>query len=327
MIVLSARWEGPMSTGSSRSSRGAPKAAAPAPSPTLRRWELAARLRELRLAAGRSVDDVAAELMCSAAKISRMETAGRGVQPRDIRDLVRFYGLPDSVREELMHLADEARKPGWWQDYRDLDDRTTTFLGLESAAVESRQFVAFHLPGLLQIPAYTRALITAVLAPNDWSKGQLDQIVELRNRRQQRLLSGDMRLSVVIDQSAFLRAIGSRDVQFAQLEHLMRIGQRSNVSLQVITFGAGPHPGAYGHFQHLRFPPDSLPDVVFIEGMQNNFLLDRAAEVDQYLRVFGLLSSMAMNAADTLTWLDVQHDRLARGDSGDAGGPPADDGV
>ena len=63
------------------------------PNPTVSRLELAARLRELRVQAGKSIDDAAAELMCSVAKISRMETGGRGVQPRDIRDLCRLYGV------------------------------------------------------------------------------------------------------------------------------------------------------------------------------------------------------------------------------------------
>src|SRR3954453_3970382 len=109
-------------------------------SPTARRWQLAAQLRRLRQAAGVSVEQAAGELMCSVAKISRMETAGRGVQPRDVRDLCRLYGVSDEVREQLMQAGVEARRPGWWQEFPSLDEHASTFIGLESGASQFRAF-------------------------------------------------------------------------------------------------------------------------------------------------------------------------------------------
>jgi transcriptional regulator with XRE-family HTH domain len=103
-------------------------------SPTARKWELAARLRALRTEAELTVEAAASELMCSVAKISRMETAGRGVRPRDVRDLCRLYGVDDARCDELVALAIEARRPSWWQEFRTLEEHVANFTGLEAAA-------------------------------------------------------------------------------------------------------------------------------------------------------------------------------------------------
>jgi transcriptional regulator with XRE-family HTH domain len=132
---------------------------APKSSPTVRRWELAAALRALRLEAGLSIEDVASELMCSPAKVSRLETAGRGIQPRDVRDLCRLYKVGDSDSDRLMALAVEAKRPTWWQGLHSLPPETTAFIDLEGAAESFRSLAVGRLHGLLQTEAYTRHLL------------------------------------------------------------------------------------------------------------------------------------------------------------------------
>lgn len=302
-----------MSTGSRRPPHGS-VAAASADSPTFRRWELAARLRDLRLAAEMSVDEVAAELMCSAAKISRMETGGRGVQPRDVRDLARLYGLPAPVRDELMSLAEEAKKPGWWQGYRILDEQTATFVGLESAAVQARQFVGLYLPVLLQTPAYTRALLEGARPPGYLSADDIDQTVEIRRRRQERVLAGDLYLSVIIDEAAVSRIVGGVGTMERQLRHLEEMADLPNVVIRAIPFAQGSHLGINGSFEHLRFGSGRLGDVIFVEGLLGGFLLDKSNDADRHLKVFEYIESeTAMSPLDTLQWLAVKRAGLAAG--------------
>ena len=89
-------------------------------SPTLRRRELASQLRDLRKQAGRTVEDVAGELLCSPPKISRIETGARLASLRDVRDLCALYRVDDPLRTRLMTLAREAKQQGWWNKYEDL---------------------------------------------------------------------------------------------------------------------------------------------------------------------------------------------------------------
>jgi transcriptional regulator with XRE-family HTH domain len=277
------------------------------PNPTVSRLELAARLRELRLQAGKSLEDAAAELMCSVAKISRMETGGRGVQPRDVRDLSRLYGLPDDTREELNVLVRASRASGWWQDFRGLDDQTALFVGLEEAANEERQFDAYRVPGLLQTSDYTRALVSGLRPEGQLSPGQIDDMVAIRLRRQVRLIdSGQLTLHTIVDEAALSRPVGGPEVMQRQVERLIKDSERPNVTLQVIPFDKGPHPGLDGSFQQLSFNRHRLDDTVWIEGLLGSFLLDRSSEVARHRQVFDYLSSqVALTPESSRDWLRV----------------------
>src|SRR5215469_4002681 len=131
-------------------------------SPTVRRRRLAFELRRLREAAKLTCDDVAALLECSASKISRIETARVTVSPRDVRDLLGIYGVPDDQRDSLIQLARESRQKGWWQAYGEgVEPHLTTYIGMESEASEIRHFNVGRIPTLLQTEDYARAVVTA----------------------------------------------------------------------------------------------------------------------------------------------------------------------
>ena len=86
-------------------------------SPTVRRRELGARLRALRTDAGMTVDDVAARMEVSPAKISRIETGARGVSVADVRYLCDLYQVSTDERERLLNLTRESKRRSWWQEY------------------------------------------------------------------------------------------------------------------------------------------------------------------------------------------------------------------
>ncbi len=74
--------------------------------------ELGLRLRELRMAAGLTILQVAQELECSQAKVSRVENGRVRATPRDVRDMLALYRVPDPAREALLHAARQARRLG-----------------------------------------------------------------------------------------------------------------------------------------------------------------------------------------------------------------------
>ncbi len=191
--------------------------------------------------------------MCSTAKISRMETAGRGALARDVRDLCRLYGVPDSVRDDLMEVAVEARKNGWWKDFRSLDERARTFVGLEDAAREVRTFNLVEVIGLLQTSAYTRCLLNGLRPAGELKPEWIDETIEVRHRRQQRLRSGELKVHAIIDEAALRRPLGIDSIMTDQIDRLLADAARPNVSLQLVPFSAGPYPGLEGPFQHMRF--------------------------------------------------------------------------
>src|SRR4249920_2975241 len=112
--------------------------------PTLRRRELASKLRQLRQDADMSIEEVARQLLVSPTKVSRIETGARGARLRDVRDLCDVYGLPAGERDHLMSLAKQSEESSWWQQP---DMPYSTFLGLEAAAASISDYKSDIVPG------------------------------------------------------------------------------------------------------------------------------------------------------------------------------------
>jgi len=269
-------------------------------SPTLRRRELGVRLRALRTEQGLTVDQVAEELLCSPSKVSRMETGQRGATQRDVRDLCRIYGVTDAAHiAHLMDLAKEGKQQAWWQSH-DLD--FATYIGLEQAAISTSYFQSSIVPGLLQTTDYARAMYAASM-PSEFTLERVSELIDVRLRRQQ-VLTRDppLRLQAVLDEAVLHRVVGGPAVMAAQLQHLIEMANMPNVTLQVITYGAGAHPGMDNMFYILEFE-GVAPPVVYVEGLMGWLYLEREYEVARYRQVFERLHSIALDPQETIELL------------------------
>ena len=267
-------------------------------SPTLRRRELGARLRELRLARGLTVEQVSERLLCSPSKVSRMETGQRGATLRDVRDLCQIYGLTDGSQVEyLMGLVREAKQQAWWQSY-DLDNYAT-YVGLEQAATTLCYYQSTIVPGLLQTVGYARAMHEGSM-PAEFTAERADELIEVRMRRQQ-VLTRDppLQLRVVLDEAVLHRVVGGPNVMTAQLRHFDAIAKRPNVTLQVIPFSVGAHPAMENMFNIIEFG-DVAPSVVYVEGLMGWLFLERENDVRRYAQIFKYLCELALNPKDTI---------------------------
>ena len=174
-------------------------------SPTVRRRELGALLRELRTEKGLTVEQAADRLLFSMSKLSRMETGHGVATPRDIRDLCDLYGVTDEAeRERMMQLAAEGKQQAWWQSY---DLGYATYVGLEAEAVaiapsSHRWCTDSCKPRITRVPA-TRAQCPGSLPD------QIDLQIEAKLTRQ-RILTRDNppRFTVVLDEAALHRMVG-----------------------------------------------------------------------------------------------------------------------
>ncbi len=131
-------------------------------SPTVRRRRLAAELRRLREASGKTHEDVAAELGWHRSKIGRIEGAQFvRLSLTDLRALLDLYGVAGTdQREALITLGKEGRERGWWHSYADvLPNPHSVLIGLEAEALSVRAYQAQLVPGLLQTEDYTRAIL------------------------------------------------------------------------------------------------------------------------------------------------------------------------
>ncbi len=97
----------------------------------------------------------------------------------------------------------------------------------------------------------------------------------------------------VVDEAALRRSLGTAQAMRRQIEHLIEMTQRPNITLQVIPFDAGGHAAAGGPFTVLRFAEPDLPDIVYLEQLTSALYLDKPHEVDHYVAVMERLCVQA----------------------------------
>jgi len=288
-----------------------PEPGGPAGSPTVRRRELGSLLRALRNERGLTVDQVAAELLCSPSKVSRMETGHRGATARDIRDLCRIYGVTDPAQQaHLTRLAAEGKQQGWWRSFE--LDYFATFVGLEEAATATKNFQPAAVPGLLQIPDYARAMYKTNVP--EMPAERIDQLIQVRLTRQRSLVKKPpLQLSSILDEAVLRRLVGGYRVMRDQVRHLANAAQRPNVTIQIIPFSAGAHPAMESTFDILEFD-GMTPSVVYVEGLAGNMYLERLPDLQRYEQVFDHLHHLALSPQDSIELLAEtaeQYDRAA----------------
>ncbi|WP_043634017.1 helix-turn-helix domain-containing protein [Nonomuraea candida] len=272
-------------------------------SPTVLRILLGTQLRRLRTEKGISREDAGYSIRASHAKISRLELGQVSFKQRDVADLLTLYGVTDPAeREPLLALAKQANAPGWWHKYGDLLPAWfEVYIGLEGAASSIRTYENQFVPGLLQTPAYARAVIE--LAHEKAPASELDRRVALRMTRQERL-EGGLTLWAVIDEAVVRRTLGGPEVMREQIEHLLDVTTARNITVQVMPFERGGHAAAGGPFSILRFPERELPDVVYMEQLTSALYLDKPADSDHYMEVMDRLSIQAEEPKATRRFLE-----------------------
>ena len=96
-------------------------------------------------------------LLCSATKISRLETGARRPSLRDVRDLCGVYNVDEATTDEFHGACQRGARASWWTQYEDL--KLDPYLGLEEVATAITSFTTFYPPALLQTEEYTREII------------------------------------------------------------------------------------------------------------------------------------------------------------------------
>ena len=261
-------------------------------SPVLRRRELGAKLRALRAEAGMTVEQVAESLLCSPSKVSRLETGHRSASARDIRDLSDLYRVDPAQREHLTELARESKVQAWWQPY---DLPYATYVGLEAEAICISDYEPGVFPGLLQTPDYARVIHEQAMPK--LSSDVIEQRIEVRVVRQAALTREEPappKLDAIIDEAVLHRPVGGPKVMSAQISRVIEACELPNVTVRVLPFAVGAHPALDSTFILLKFE-ESVPGVVYVEGLVGHLFLERASDVQRYHQVFERLRTASLN--------------------------------
>jgi transcriptional regulator with XRE-family HTH domain len=272
---------------------------------TSRARRLGAELRELRNRSGLSTRAVAQQLGWSASTLNRIENGGRNITTEDVSALLALYKVTGKDRDRLLELAREADHPGWWETTNSkLPTQLTALIGFEAEASRITYVDLLLVPGLLQIPEYIRALMTGFGVPKPIS----ETLIATRLGRQAILSKPNPpEYLAIIDEAVLRRPIGGPQVMAAQMQHIITVSKRSNVTVQVIPFERCAHAGLDGSYVLLEFA--RAQPLVHLEHKRSGIFVDDPGDVDIFIETTKNLRETALNFPQSIEFIEsIMHE-------------------
>jgi transcriptional regulator with XRE-family HTH domain len=271
-------------------------------SPTVRRRRLGEELRQLREAAGLTIEEVAQRLEVSPAKISRIETGQVGVRPRDVSDLLDRYGIYGAHRDNLLTLTREAGQQGWWHSYSDvLSEGIDIWVGLETEAEAIHLYEVQLVPGLLQTSEYARAVLRAHYRSEP--PEQIEQRVELRMARQELVIEqNNTPIWAVLDEAVLGRQMGPPEIMQSQYRRLIEFSENNNITIQVLPLDAGVYSGVPVGFGIMQLAHPNQ-EIVVIEHRGGIIYIERSEDVAAHAHVFDWIRATAKGPEDSISYI------------------------
>lgn len=272
-------------------------------------------LIRLRKDSGLTQGQVAAALDWSPSKLIRVEGGRSSITKVDLDALLTKYGVAaeEATRDRLQELNRGARERAWWTTFRDDTDPTyLDFVGYEAGAAYIREFESGYVPGLLQTPEYAE-----VLTANSVDALRVRSVVDLRLSRQRALKqrSTPPRQDYVVDEAVIRRHVGISQDPVIMPNQLRDIADKAEtdemITVRVIPFNAGAHPGLSGPFTLLEFD-GPLSDLLYLDTGRNFTLISGDdPRLSKYADDFETLLENALSAHDSVEFIRTAAEEMS----------------
>ena len=296
-------------------------------SPTVARRRVRLALRERREAVGLTQQQVADEMEWSLSKVIRIEGGEVSIAPNDLRPLLAYLGVKDRVQvNEMMADAKIARtrqRRAWWQTpgYREnLTEPLRRLIEFEAEAAAIRYYSFYHITGMLQTPAYARALTSKW--DDELTPEQIKYRVEARRLRQETLISrlDHIKVFILLDESVLWRPIGGDEALAEQLERIISLTEQGQVYVRMIPFTVDTLMTNNASYD-LLFLGEDLPEnaVLYREnGMMDEIIEDQPTTSRHRIR-FDKVWNATSDEATTVSFIRERIRALRMPDNGHPG--------
>jgi transcriptional regulator with XRE-family HTH domain len=251
---------------------------------------LGAELRHAREKAGLSQEELGQRLFVSGSFIGQLEAGTRRMQREYARLLDEVLGTGDFFQRHCGAAA-KSKYPEHFAEAAEAEAQATAI----------REYAPLLIPGLLQTPAYTRAVCRAYqpTAPEE----QIEELVAARLERAGLLDDPtEPLLWAVIDEAALRRVTGGSRVMAEALRHIADLAKRGRAIVQVLPFDAGAHAAMQGAIKLMDFA--DAPPLVYFEGVGTGRLEDDPATVKEQRFRYQLLIASALSPGDSLALIE-----------------------
>ncbi|CAM5546808.1 helix-turn-helix domain-containing protein [Streptomyces pilosus] len=255
-------------------------------------WEFfGAELKRRREEAGFTQVELGTRVFVSGGYIGQFEQAIRKPQG-DVAQRIDETLQTDGIFERLCtQLIDDHRYAAYFARAAELETRATSIC----------EFAPALVPGLLQVPAYARAV---TLAMNPFALDEfIDEKVAGRVERGRIFKEVTRPLYWVILHENVLRVpVGGPAVMAEQLEHIVRLTRARTVVVQVLPYSAGGYAVMTGDLRLMEF--DDAPPTAYTEAVYSGSLLDDPAVVKRAQRAYDLLRADALPREASLALIE-----------------------
>lgn len=258
---------------------------------------LGAYLREIRKKrVKRSMLSIADQLGWSESKISRMETGQQPITSEEAASLLAILGVVGDEHAKLMAMARTPEDPAWLDNIRDgLPEESITLATYEAEAIKLTNWSPLIVPGLAQTLEYSRAFMLA----DGISEAEVGKRLHARASRQEQVLNRGAEYCAYIDETVLrFNRIGDDLIRRNQLQHLLDLSERDNVTIRLISVNSDGHSGLIGPFMVIEF--ELTPPVVHIELSRSGVFLSNETETAPYTDMLNRFPSISMDEADSL---------------------------
>jgi hypothetical protein len=241
----------------------------------------------------------------SPSKLIRIERGDVSVSTNDLRALLNHYGVKDKGKvNRLLELARSARGSSFYDQYADLlKQGYKEYLAYEASASVIRQYDPILIPGLLQTEEYARGLFAGFGRADPENADRGWAVRQHRQEVHDREIPPEMRF--VLDEAALRRHVGRGSAMRHQLERIKEYAAEPYISIRILPFTRGAHPGMDGNFILLEFADPNLDDLVHLESINSITVRDDTELIAKYLDRFVQLEELALTPEESIDFLDA----------------------
>ncbi|MFD3452696.1 helix-turn-helix domain-containing protein [Streptomyces sp. NPDC058691] len=242
-------------------------------------------LKALREGRGVTLDALAAHTGYSKSLAVKIESGERLASKAFIDKAEELLGSAGALRAVAPHLSRE-KLPAGYGEYADEEARATS-IGFYDAHVVN---------GLLQTEAYMRAVFNARCPALE--EDEIDRWTEGRLARQALITRKPVcMLSFVLEEWLLRRPVGGRQAMKEQLGHLLELGGRRNVQIQIMPSQYEVHAGFDGPFTFLESLDRQL--LAYAESQAGGLLTDDPERVSLLHQRYGMIRAQALTPEDS----------------------------
>jgi len=265
---------------------------------TPRTRTLAASIRTVRKDASFGLRELARRIGISPQLLSQWELGLRTPRLEDVTAILGALGVIGERKQQILTLAKGSSEPGWiTYGTPGIPQQLAAVIECEKAAESIVEWSPMTIPGLLQTPAYARALFS-----NGSSEYDIEQRVRLRMERRRLIVGREPTpFEALIGEAALRDHVGSPANMAEQLRFLLEIAAFRTISIRVVPAQCGWHPGLAG-----RFILYSLVDktaVVYFEHLSSGAFVPDDYDVQKYRAAIKGIYAVAMGPAESASFI------------------------